>query len=83
MMLCGSSSIIVEEGDPPQKVLDYERRYIYILTGQLALVFQYMGVVVSPEALNLVESLLHVDFDQRPSINEIRQHPWMQMYIPE
>ena len=40
--------------------------------------WSYLNEVLEPSLINLIECILQIDKRQRPSLAEIKQHPWFQ-----
>uniref|UniRef100_A0A7S2WT96 Protein kinase domain-containing protein n=1 Tax=Rhizochromulina marina TaxID=1034831 RepID=A0A7S2WT96_9STRA len=76
----GIMMFILITGVPPWDVktgpFPTDRRFQLVITGQLDQLLRAWNIVISPSAQDLVQRLLLENPAQRPTIEEIRAHPW-------
>jgi len=69
---------IMLAGFPPMVVaLAQDAHFGYVREGRLRWLIQQLGVNMSPAAQDLLEHMLRVDPAQRPTVAQLRTHPWI------
>jgi hypothetical protein len=66
-------------GFPPiERACNDDTRYTFLTTGRLAELVEHWEIEMSPECIDLVQMILRPEPSERPSLQQIWQHGWMQ-----
>jgi serine/threonine protein kinase len=66
-------------GFPPiERACNDDTRYTFLTTGRLAELVEHWEIDMSPECIDLVQMILRPEPSERPSLQQIWQHSWMQ-----
>ena len=76
----GVMLFIMITGCPPIDIAaPLDNRYLMLITGKLPMMLERWGLQVSPAALDLIQLILRPNPDDRPSIQQIADHPWFRV----